>query len=125
MPLMSKNKPTKRVPFEGGWVELQHLSKGVKSQIQINLAGLYKDLEAINKEDLKNSDEIPEGIDMDNILNKINSVDYYKLSKAIKAWSEPEEITEDTVRELDDEIFSKIASEIDEMNQLSGDEKKN
>jgi hypothetical protein len=122
---MSKNKPTKRIPFEGGYVELQYLSKGVLSHIQSQLAALHKDLEKISKEDLQNSDEIPEGLDLNLILDKINKVNYYKLSKAIKAWSEPEEITEETVLELDDEIFDKINEEIDNMNELSVDEKKN
>jgi hypothetical protein len=126
MALLSRNKPTKRIEFEGGWVELQYLSKGVKDQIQSSLAGLYKELETINVSDLKNEENIPKDIEMDKILQKINEIEYYKLSKAIKAWSEHDvEITVETVKELDDEVFSKISDEINKMNSLNEVERKN
>lgn len=125
MSLLSKNKPTKRVNFEGGFVELQYLSKGVKDHIKSSLAGLYKHLESLNVEDLKNSDEIPKDINMDELLNKINEVEYYKLSKAIKSWSENVEITVEAVKELDDEVFEKISNEINQMNTLNEVERKN
>lgn len=124
MSLFSKNKPTKRIDFEGGFVEIQHLSKGVKDHIRSNLAGLYKDLEKLNAEDLQGK-ELPQGIEMDKILNKINEVEYYKLSQAIKSWSENIEITIDTVKELNDDVFSQISKEVDEMNALNEVEKKN
>lgn len=126
MSLLSKNKPTKRVNFEGGWVELQQLSKGVKDEIRSRLAGLYKELESINSEELRGKKELPDGVNMDEVLKKINDVEYYKLSKAIKKWSEPDlEVIEETVKELDDEIFAEISSVVDEMNTLNTIERKN
>lgn len=124
MSLMAKNKPTNRVTFEGGWVELQHLSKGVKNQIQSRLVNLYGDLKDINVEELKGKDEIPEGTNLD-FIDKINEIEYYKLSIGIKEWSEKEDITEDTVKELDEDVFKQISEEIDKMNKLSEVEKKN
>jgi hypothetical protein len=125
MALLSKNKPTKRIDFEGGFVVLQHLSKGVKDEIQSRLASLYKDLEKVNIEKLKESNDIPEDFNMD-VLRKVNEVQYYKLSKAIKVWSESDlAITEEAVQELDEVIFQKISTEIDEMNTLNNTERKN
>jgi hypothetical protein len=127
MSLMSKNKPTKRISFEGGFVELQHLPKGVKSEYQSRMAGLLKDMGNVNLNDLKNDKEkeIPEDINVDGLLSKINQAEYYKLSKAIKSWSEEEDITELTVQELDEDVFAKISEAIDEMNELSTGDKKN
>jgi hypothetical protein len=122
MSLMSKNKPTEKVNFDGGYVELQFLSKGVKDKIQTDLASLYKDLEKI--QNIKEGKDLPEDIDL-NVLSKINEVEYYKLSKAIKSWSEQEAITEETVQGLDDEVFSKLTQKINEMNALNRSELKN
>jgi restriction endonuclease Mrr len=42
MSLFSKNKPTKRVDFTGGYVELGYLSKGVKDDLQNQLLEAVK-----------------------------------------------------------------------------------
>lgn len=128
MALMSKNKPTKRIEFDGGFVELQHLSKGIKDEYQSRMAALAKELGDIDEEKIKNSKksgEIPKEFNADSVLRKVNEAEYYKLSKAIKSWSEQEEINDQTVRELDGEVFSKISAAIDEMNELRASDKKN
>lgn len=127
MSLMSKNKPTKRVSFDGGWVELQHLSKGIKDEYQSRMAGLVKDLGEVDLKDIDKAkkEDIPQGINLDALLTKVNSAEYYKLSHAIKSWSEKEDINEQTVRDLDEEIFAKISKEINEMNELQQGERKN
>lgn len=127
MPLFSKNKPTNRVEFEGGWVELQYLSKGVKSEYQNRMAGLLKDMGSIDMSKLKESNEqdIPSDIDFDSLLKKVNQAEYYKLSKAIKSWSEEEAVTEETVQDLDEELFDLISEKINEMNELTAVEEKN
>jgi hypothetical protein len=120
--MFSKNKPTEKISFDGGWVELQHLSKGVKDEIQTRLASLVKDLDKFK--DLKEND-VPEDLDM-GVIKKINEVEYYKLSKAIKSWSEKDlEITEETVQDLDGEVFTQISNKINEMNTLDQTERKN
>jgi hypothetical protein len=123
--MFSKNKPTKRIEFEGGWVELQHLSKGVKDQITSRLSASLEgmDAEALKKLD-KNSDEVPVGAI--GMVGKVQQVEYYKLSKAIIAWSAGEvAITEESVQDLDDEVFNLISAEINKMNELSKEEIKN
>jgi hypothetical protein len=128
MALMSKNKPTKRIEFDGGFVELQHLSKGIKDEYQSRMAALAKELGDIDEEKIKSSKEsgeIPKEFNADSVLRKVNEAEYYKLSKAIKSWSEQEEINDQTVRELDGEVFAKISSAIDEMNELRASDKKN
>jgi hypothetical protein len=128
MALMSKNKPTKRVNFDGGFVEIQFLSKGVKAEYQNRMAALLKDLGSIDINELKKAkedDDIPQDMNVDEVLKKVNEAEYFKLSKAIKSWSEDEEITDLTVQELDDEVFDKISNKIDEMNELSEGEEKN
>jgi hypothetical protein len=123
--MFSKDKPTKRIEFEGGWVDLQHLSKGVKDQITSRLSSSLEgmDAEALKKLD-KNSDEVPVGAI--GMVGKVQQVEYYKLSKAIKAWSAGEvAITEESVQDLDDEVFNLISAEINKMNELSKEEIKN
>lgn len=124
MPMFSKDRPTKRIEFDGGWVELQHLSKGIKDQIASRLSA---SLEGIDPAALKNlnkdSEDMPTG--MIAMVGKVQQVEYYKLSKAIKAWSADMAITEETVQELDDEVFSKISDEINSMNELNKTERKN
>lgn len=124
MPMFSKDRPTKRIEFDGGWVELQHLSKGIKDQIASRLSA---SLEGIDPAALKNLNEkntdMPPG--MIAMVGKVQQVEYYKLSKAIKAWSAEFAVTEESVQELDDEIFSKISDEINSMNELNKTERKN
>lgn len=124
MAMFSKDKPTKRVEFEGGWVDLQHLSKGVKDQIASRLSASLEGIDPKALQGLdKNSDEMPAG--MIGMVGKVQQVEYYKLSKAIKAWSADTAITEESVQELDDEVFDKISEEINKMNELSKEEIKN
>jgi hypothetical protein len=124
MPMFSKDKPTKRIEFDGGWVEIQHLSKGIKDQIASRLSA---SLEGIDPESLKNlnsnSNDLPAG--MIGMVGKVQQVEYYKLAKAIKAWSSQDPITEESVQGLDEEIFNKISEEINLMNELSKTERKN
>jgi hypothetical protein len=126
MPLFAKNKPTKRVNFEGGWVELQHLSKGVKDEISSRLSSLFAgmDEETLKKVNSDNKDDVPTG--MINVVGKVQEVEYFKLSHAIKAWSENDTpINEETVKELDEEVFNEISKAVNEMNELSKTEEKN
>jgi hypothetical protein len=122
--MFSKDKPTKRVEFEGGWVDLQHLSKGVKDQIASRLSASLEGLDPNQLKNLdKNSDEMPAG--MIGMVGKVQQVEYYKLSQAIKAWSADTTINEETVQGLDEEVFNKISEEINKMNELSKEEIKN
>lgn len=127
MPLFSKNKPTKRLEFEGGWVELQYLSKGVKDEIANRLSSMFAgmDNETLkNIGDFENKDEIPTA--MVSVVGKVQEAEYYKLAHAIKAWSETDvPVNMDTVKDLDDEVFEKISKAIDEMNELKQGERKN
>ncbi|MEE6450533.1 hypothetical protein RAH41_08180 [Gottfriedia acidiceleris] len=120
MALFAKNKPTKRVEFEGGWVELQFLSKGVKDEIASRLAPLHSELKNIEN---ATEEDVPEGVF--DVLGQINQIEYYKVAHAIKAWSEEEEITEENVKALDSEVFEKISKSINDMNELSQGDKKN
>lgn len=122
--MFSKDKPTKRIELEGGWVDLQHLSKGVKDQIASRLSASLEGIDPKELQNLdKNSNEMPTG--MIGMVGKVQQVEYYKLSKAIKAWSAQEVVTEETVQGLDEEIFNKISEEINKMNELSKEEVKN
>lgn len=127
MALFAKNKPTKRVEFEGGWVELQHLSKGVKDDIQNKIIEACKgiDLKKIDSLKNKSSEEMPDDIPFE-IVGKINETSYIALKNAIKAWSEADTpITIEAVRDLDEDIFEKILTEVNQMNQLQMGERKN
>lgn len=124
MAMFSKNKPTKRVEFEGGWVDLQHLSKGVKDQIASRVSASLEGIDPKALQSLdKNSDDMPAG--MIGMVGKVHQVEYYKLAKAIRAWSADTAITEESVQELDDEVFNKLSEEINKMNELSKEERKN
>ena len=140
MALFSKNKPTKRVELEGAWVELQYLSKGAKDSLNnqiikacegIDIRKLEQVEKAKNAKKAENPEKpegdeevLPEGIPLD-MIAKINEASYFALYKAIKAWSEPDEITLESVQELDDEVFSKLISEVNAMNELELGEQKN
>lgn len=124
MPLFAKNKPTKREEFEGGWVELQYLSKGVKDEVVSRLASLYKGMDKSTLEKLKDSESVPDN--MIDAVSKVQEVEYFKLSHAIKSWSEKDvEITFETVKELDEVVFNQISKAVNEMNELSQEETKN
>lgn len=126
MAMFSKDKPTRRVDFEGGWVELQYLSKGVKNEIASRLSSMFVgvDDETLKKLDFNNQNEIPTA--MISVVGKVNQVEYYKLSKAIKVWSAADvPVTEETVSELDDEIFDLISEEVNKMNELNKQDEKN
>lgn len=125
MAMFAKDKPTKRIDFEGGFVELQYLSKGVKDQIASELSSMFAgvDSESLKKLELDKKDEIPTA--MIGVVGKVQEVEYLKLSKAIKSWSSSEPITIETVKELDDETFNRITKEVNEMNGLSKTEEKN
>lgn len=125
MAMFAKDKPTKRLDFEGGWVELQFLSKGVKDQIASQLTEMFAGMsdDTIKKADFKNKDEIPAS--MIGVVGKVQEVEYFKLSSAIKSWSSSESISLETVKELDDETFNLINAEVDKMNGLSKTEEKN
>lgn len=126
--LFAKNKPTKTVPFEGGKVELQFLSKGVKDEIQSRLAALASSLSGIDQATLEKVqkgelDSIPES--MVSLIRSIKAIEYYKLAHAIKSWSEDAEITEENVKELDEDIFNELVKTVNEMNELTPEERKN
>jgi hypothetical protein len=126
MALFAKNKPTKRVEFEGGWVELQHISKGVKDEVISRYTSLYKGMDRATLEKLKDdgTDVVPDS--MFDAVGKVQEIDYFTLSHAIKAWSESDVvITEETVKELDKEVFDQISEVVKEMNGLTQLEQKN
>jgi hypothetical protein len=127
--LFAKNKTGKKVTFDGGWVELQYLSKGVKDDYKGQLAELYSQLSGLDKETIAKMEKgdlqaVPES--MAGLVAKINQLEYFKLSKAIKKWSETETpINEDTVKELDETVFDRLVKEVNEMNELTDGERKN
>lgn len=126
MALFAKNKPTQRLDFEGGFVELQYISKGVKDEIKRRTMEVYgsidnEELKALQKS--QNDDEIP--VSLIGSAGKILEIQYYKLAHAIRSWSDNAEITEETVKELDEDIFDKISQKIDEMNALKQTDEKN
>ncbi|WP_141434383.1 hypothetical protein [Bacillus sp. 03113] len=126
MPLFAKNKPTKRINFEGGWVELQYLSKGVKDEIASRLSSMFAgmDSQAIKRIETDNKEDVP--TEMIGIIGKVQEVAYYKLSQAIKDWSESDvDITIDSVKDMDDKVFDMISKEVDSMNSLSKTDEKN
>lgn len=126
MPLFAKNKPTQKVEFEGGFVEVQFLSKGVKDEIQSRLTGLYKGMDKATILKLQTGDESEIPTELFEVLGAVQSIEYYKLSHAIKSWSDNETpINEDNVKEMDEEIFNTVLKKVNEMNELSQTERKN
>lgn len=125
MAMFAKDKPTKRIDFEGGYVELQYLSKGVKNQIAAELSSMFAGMDStsIKKSDFENKEEIPAA--MIGVVGKVQEVEYLKISKAIRAWSSQDPITIETVKELDDKVFDVIVQEVDKMNGLTKTEEKN
>lgn len=123
MPLFAKNKPTKRVEFEGGFVELQYLSKGVKDEIKGRVTSMYKGVDIAKIQNAKNESDIPP--EMFDSIPKLLEIEYYKLSNAIRSWSDEAPINENTVKDLDEEIFNSILKSVNEMNELSPTEEKN
>jgi hypothetical protein len=131
MSLFSKKQVAKKISIgEDSWVQIRPLSKGEKDEISNRLSSMFSDMdeESLKKiQEAENNKEKEQELptEMLNVLKKIQEVSYFKLSKAIKNWSEEEDITEETVKDLDDEIFDMISEEIDAMNKLSKGEEKN
>jgi hypothetical protein len=124
MPLFAKNKPTKRVDFEGGYVELQFLSKGVKDEIKSRTTSLYKGVDIKKLQSAQSESDIPP--EMFDKIPGLLEIEYYKLAHAIKAWSDAETpISEETVKEMDEEIFNMVSQKIAEMNELTPLQEKN
>lgn len=128
MALMAKNKPTKKIPFgenNEDFVVLQYLSKGVKDSYTSQLAELSLSLKGVDATALEKMDvnSLPES--MAKVVGKINELNYYKLACAIKSWSAEEEVSEEAVKDLDEEIFNKLIEEVDKMNELEFTERKN
>lgn len=124
MPLFAKNKPTDKIEFEGGYVELQFLSKGVKDKIKSLTTSIYKGVDIKKLQSAQSKDDIP--VEMFDKIPGLLEIEYYKLAHAIKSWSDPETpINEDTVKEMDEDIFNKVSKKVDEMNQLRPDQEKN
>jgi hypothetical protein len=128
MPLFAKNKPTERVDFEGGYVEVQHLSKGIKDEISRRTTEMYADLPQSVIKQLRTN---PNATDADvppeilGTIGKIMDIEYYKLAHAIKSWSDDAPINEETVKEMDEDIFLKVSKKVDEMNELTTVQRKN
>lgn len=128
--MFAKNKPVKRVNLnDGQWVDLQHLSKGIKDSFKNALAGGLNGGMEIS---LEGDNAKPKGISLsENFLEKINEINYRKMVAAIKDWSAKDgegnkvPIDEEMVKELDEETFDKILEEINGMNELSAVEEKN
>ena len=125
---MAKNKPTKTVYFgdtKDDFVVLQHLSKGVKDSYNSQLAELSLSLKGVDAAALEKMDvnSLPESVAT--VVGKINELEYYKLTHAIKKWSEEEEVSEEAVKGLDEEVFIKLVEEVNKMNELGQTERKN
>lgn len=129
MSLFAKNKPTKKVTFEGAWVELQYLSKGVKDELQNQLLTAVKGIDPQVLDKLEKDSQKTEGAIISTkevntselpieLISSLNSMADYALSKAIVAWSEKEEISLETVKELDGDTFDKLVEEVNKMNNL-------
>jgi hypothetical protein len=130
MPLFAKNRPTERLNFEGGFVELQYLSKGVKDEIKRRSSeALASDLDPeifkkIKSGEIKDDAELPASAF--GSVGKFMQIEYYKLARAIVKWSDGDTpITEETVKELDEEIFNQISKKVDDMNSLKQVQEKN
>jgi hypothetical protein len=124
MPLFAKNKPTQRVEFEGGYVELQFLSKGEKDEIKSRTTALYKGVDIKKLQSAQSEEDIPQ--EMFDKIPGLLEIEYYKLAHAIKSWSDPETlISEETVREMDEEIFNLVSQKITKMNELTPLQEKN
>jgi hypothetical protein len=126
--LFAKNKPTKTIYFDDAkenFVVLQHLSKGAKDNYTGQLAELSLSMKGVNKETFENMDidKLPDG--MGTLVKKINELEYEKVAAAIKKWSAAEDITVDSVKELDEDVFVEISKTVDEMNKLTELERKN
>jgi hypothetical protein len=126
--LFAKNKPTERIDFGNEYVELQFLSKGIKDQIQSQITSILKEVDPKSLSKLSNisleSGELPEEIPYD-MVDKIQEIEYYKLSKAIVKWSAGDEISIESIKELDEEVFEAIKHKVDEMSKLKEQERKN
>lgn len=125
---MAKNKPTKKVSFGDNnedYVVLQYLSKGVKDSYNSQLAELSLSLKGVDTAALEKMDtsSLPESAIT--IIGKINELEYYKLAHAIKSWSAEEEISEESVKELAEEVFTQVVTEVNKMNELELTERKN
>lgn len=126
MAMFAKDKPTKKIEFEGGWVELQFLPKGVKDEITNQLTSMFSSVDeaTLKKIDFNNKDEVPTS--MIGVVGKVQEIEYLKLSKAIKAWSASDvPISIESVKELDSVTFDLISKAVNEMNQLNKTEEKN
>jgi phosphoribosylformimino-5-aminoimidazole carboxamide ribonucleotide (ProFAR) isomerase len=124
MALFAKNKPTKRIELEGGWVELQYLSKGVKDEVQNQIVQAFKDIDPKVLQQYEKTGEMPDSLPVE-IVAKVNEASYIALAHAIKAWSEKEEVTIESVKDLDEEVFNLLIEEVNKMNKLDIGEKKN
>lgn len=124
MGLFAKNRPTKRIDIGEDWVELQHLSKGVKDEISSRLASLYKGMDKSTLEKLQTGQDVPDTLI--DAVSVVQEVEYYKLSHAIKAWSDQNtSITVESVKALDEGVFNNISEAVNEMNELNKEERKN
>ena len=116
--------------FEDGKysITLQHLAKGIKDTYNSQVAELSLGLKGIKKEDLENLedniDKIPDS--MAKVVAKLNELEYFLLSHAIKEWSDKETaVSIDTVKELDEEVFLELIQEVNSMNGLTKQARKN
>lgn len=124
MALFAKNRPTKRIDLgDGDWVELQHISKGVKDNLKSEVASLLKDFEV----DIANGSYAPKnGLTItDEFLDKIKEIEYREMVASIRSWSADAEITIENIKELSDEAYDKILEEMGKLNKLSDAERKN
>lgn len=127
--LFAKNKTTKKIPFgDDDWVVLQYLSKGQKDELKSQLTELYAQIQGVDQDTLKKMeagdiDAVPES--MRGIVREITKVEYFKLTQAIKSWSSEDEISEENIKALDEPVFDKLVLEVNAMNELSGEERKN
>lgn len=127
--LFARDLKTEKVTFDGGWVELMPLSKGALDEYQSRLTELTSKLKGVSKEQLqaignKEINDIPAF--MVEVVREIKNLEYFKLSQAIKKWSETEvEITEDSIKELAVNIFDELVDKVNEMNSLTDTQRKN
>lgn len=121
--LFAKSKGFEKVSFGDDWVELQYLSKGIMDEVKRRTLAIFGEIGIDKIKNAKDDTDIPD--EAVNSVGPLMDIEYYKLSNAIVKWSAEAEINEQTVKDLDEEVFNKIKENVDRMNKLKAEERKN
>ncbi|MFC4768744.1 hypothetical protein [Effusibacillus consociatus] len=122
--LFAKKRNAKRIEFEGGlWVDVRTLSKGEKDAFETETMQLMKGVEY---EDRDGKMVPKDGMFPPEVLQKLKDIEYRMITASITSWSEDAvEISVETVKELADDVFTKIDKEVATLNNLTPAERKN